>query len=69
MKKKYPEYILKYLRQREDLCEFDTSMDDIFNKMSPNEVFEETCKWNGFLGNYHEIIKGWVCDIYNIKLQ
>jgi hypothetical protein len=64
----YPEYILKMLRQRDELDEDDKSQDDIYNRMLPDRVFEEICIWNGFLGGWHYSIKNWIRDIYNVKL-
>ena len=66
---KYPEYIMKYLRQREDLNESDTSLDDQLNKMSPSNAFSEVLKWNGLLGGWDSQIKCWIQDIYGIDLD
>lgn len=68
MKDKYPEYILKYLRQRYDLDENDTSMDEKFNAMLPSKIFKEVCEWHGF-HNWHGIILGWVEDIFKFDLN
>ncbi len=66
---KYPEYILRRLRLREDLDDNDTSMDEQFDNYSPNEVFREVCLWEGLLGRYDEHIKGWIKAIYGIDLD
>lgn len=66
---KYPEYIMKYLRQRKGLEEDDTSSDDRLNNMSRNEVFKEVLNWNGLLGNWDIDIKAWIKDIYGIDLD
>lgn len=36
--------------------------------MTKDEAFERVCNWNGLI-NYHNTIKGWVEDIYNIELD
>jgi hypothetical protein len=68
MKKQYPENILRKLRQRQDLEKYDTSMDETFNAMSPNEVFEAVLEWQGFIG-YSNTIKIWIEQIYGINLD
>lgn len=65
---KYPTYILRKLRQREDLDENDESMDKIFNEMSPDAVLSEVCMWEGLIG-YGSTIKEWVEDIYGVDLD
>ena len=65
---KYPEHILRRLRQREDLEETDTSMDERFNNYSPKKAFREVCEWEGFLG-WDGQIKRWIEDIYGIQLD
>lgn len=65
---KYPEYIMRALRQRRDLEEYDTSEDEYIYRMSPNEVFSEVCEWEGFLG-YTGTIRGWIEAIYGIDLD
>jgi hypothetical protein len=64
----YPEYILKKLRQREDLEATDKSKDNIFNQLSPDQVFDEVCNWEGLI-NYSHTIKRWVKDVYGINLN
>jgi len=64
----YPEYILKKLRQREDLEPTDKSKDELFNELSPSAVFDEVCDWEGFI-NYSCTIKSWIEDIYDVKLD
>lgn len=66
---KYSENIMMYLRQRNELNKYDFSKDEEFNKLSPNEVFQNIVTWNGLLGGYHEKIKSWVKDIYGIDLN
>lgn len=66
---KYPEYIMKDLRQREDLDENDISLDSELIKMSKSEVFSEVLKWNGLLGSWDVGIKEWIKDIYGVNLD
>lgn len=66
---RYPEYIMEYLRQRNDLDEYDISEDAELNKLEPCRVFSEVCKWNGLTGGYAEEIKGWIKDIYKVDLD
>lgn len=66
--KEYPEYILRTLRQREDLEETDTSMDDKFNNYSPNKAFKEMLEWEGIIG-WDNTIKSWIRDIYGVDLN
>jgi len=66
--KRYPEYILKKLRQREGLEEDDKSQDDKLNRMTANIVFAECLQWEGFFG-YAHIFKDWIKDIYGVDLD
>lgn len=65
---KYPEHIMRVLRQRSGLDEFDTSKDIILSEMEPCAVFSEVCNWNGLI-NYDSTIKGWIKDIYGVELR
>lgn len=67
--KKYPEYIMCYLRKRWGLDGQDTSMDHIFNKLNPNHVLSEVFIWNGLLGGWDHQIKKWIKDIYGIDID
>lgn len=69
MSNKYPEYILKMLRQGQDLDENDTSLDDELNKMSKSRAFLEVLNWNGLLGRWDIDIKNWIRDIYGVDLN
>ena len=64
----YPEYILKYLRLRAGMNESDTSLDEHFNKMRKDAVFEEVLRWQGIIG-WGTQIKGWIEGIYGIDLD
>lgn len=65
---KYPEYIMKKIRQRLGLDEEDKSRDTEINAMSSFEAFEEVLEWEGFIG-YARQIKGWIEDIYKVELK
>lgn len=65
----YPEYILRYLRQRWDMKPDDTSRDENFQGMEPSRVFKEVLSWNGLIGGWSNQIVGWIKDIYGIDLE
>lgn len=69
MERKYPENIMKYLRQREGLEADDSTLDDDLNNLSPSEAFREVCGWNGLLGGWDEQIKYWIENTYGIDLD
>lgn len=66
--KEYPEYILRYLRQRWGMKPDDTSRDDMFQSMEPKRVFGEVLIWNGLLGGWDRQIIGWIKDIFGVDL-
>lgn len=68
-KKEYPEYILRYLRQRRGMKPDDTSRDEMFQSMEPKRVFWEVVHWNGLLGGYDRTITKWIKDIYGVDLD
>lgn len=68
MENKYPDHIMKTLRQRLGLDEDDTSRDDFINIYSPSEAFEEMLNWEGILG-YAGTIKYWIESIYGIDID
>lgn len=55
--KRYPEDIMRYLRQREGLDEDDMRLDDQLHAMSPSRAFAEVLQWNGPLGGWDYQIK------------
>lgn len=65
---KYPENIMESVRQSIDLEEWDDSQDNEINEMTPNEIFEHVCTWEGFY-SYADTIKQWINDIYKIDLD
>lgn len=65
----YSDEIMRYLRQREGLDEYDFSKDEELNQMSSNEVFDNVLKWNGLVGGYSYTIKKWIKEIYGVDLD
>lgn len=64
---KYPENIMRRLRQRLDLEPNDTSRDEELNLYSAKEAFEGCCEWEGFIG-WSETILSWVSACWDISL-
>lgn len=67
-KMKYPDSIMRCVRQYLGLAEMDTSKDLEIYKMSRNEVLNADCIWNG-LKDYGCKIVGWIEDIWQIELK
>lgn len=65
---KYSESIMECVRQRLGLERYDDSKDKEINQLSPDEVFDHVCNWNGLIG-YATTIKSWIEDIYKMKLM
>ena len=65
---KYPENILRIVRQNLSLEPTDINKDDEINAMSQSEILDRVCEWEGFIG-YGRIIRGWIKDIYGINLD
>lgn len=68
-KNRYPEYILRILRQRSDLEENDPKLDERFQSMPSSQVFTEVLEWNGLLGGWEYRIKHWIKDIYGVDIE
>jgi hypothetical protein len=66
--KKYPAYIIGYVRGNLGLDLNDDSMDDKILRMSPDQVFKRVVEWNGLLGGYDYTIKGWIKSVYGIEI-
>lgn len=64
---KYSEDVMECVRQRWGLKKYDDSKDEEINQLSPDEVLEHVCNWNGLLG-YAHTIKSWIKDIYKLDL-
>lgn len=65
---KYPEYIIKMLRQNHGYEEDDNRFDEELQAMSPDIAFARVCEWEGLI-NYSSIIKEWIEAIYGINLD
>lgn len=65
---KYPENIIRIVRQSLDLEPTDTSKDDEINVMSRSEILDCVCEWEGLIG-YGRVIRNWIKDIYGINLD
>lgn len=65
---KYPEDIMKTLRQRLGLKADDTSRDNLINSYSLSDAFDEMLKWEGIIG-YTSTIKYFIESIYGIDLD
>lgn len=64
---KYSESIMECVRQRLGLEKYDDSRDEEINRLSPDEILDHVCNWNGLIG-YASTIKSWIGDIYKLKL-
>lgn len=67
-KMKYPERIMRCVRQKLGLEEMDTSKDLEIYQMSRKEILNAVCTWNGLIG-YGYTITGWIEDIWQIDLD
>lgn len=65
---KYPDYIMRKLRQRRWLEPNDISSDEILNNFSPQQAFKEVLSWEGLI-NWDETIREWIKDIYSINID
>ena len=65
---KYPENILRIVRQYLDIEPTDTSKDDEINTMNQSEILNCVCTWEGLIG-YGRVIRNWIKDIYGINLD
>ncbi|SPF54669.1 hypothetical protein SBF1_7880005 [Candidatus Desulfosporosinus infrequens] len=63
----YPERIMRFLRQRKNLNEFDASMDEQLNQLSPEEAFNEASNCPEF-SDYDETFIEWIHATYDVKL-
>ena len=65
---RYPESIMRILRQRDGLDKLDLSKDDRFNSYTPNEAFKAVLEYEGIVG-FESTIKEWIVSIYGISLD
>lgn len=68
-KNKYPESIMRNVRQNLGLDEMDISRDDEIMAMAKQDVFNRYCEWDGLCGGYGYSLLNAVEDIYGINLQ
>jgi hypothetical protein len=59
--------IIRDIRENLGIGPDDTSKDDEINRMSPDEIFNRWCEWNGFIA-YHRKFKRVIGDIYGIDI-
>ncbi len=60
--------IIDDVRENLGLERGDISKDDKINIMSPNEIFNRWCEWNGFI-NYSKMFRAVIGSIYGIGLD
>lgn len=65
---KYPQYIVRTVRECLGLDEEDSSRDNIINRMSPSEVFRRCLEWEGIIG-YNMRIISLIEDCWGIKIE
>jgi len=64
LNRKYPQEILEAVSQS-----MNRSIDDSYlETLSPNEVFDYVCTWEGLI-NYGDTIRRWIKNIYGIDLD
>ena len=60
--------IIDDVRENLGLERGDVSKDDKINSMSPNEIFNRWCEWNGFI-NYSETFRAVIGSIYGMDVD
>lgn len=65
---KYPEYIMKNVRQNMGVEEWDTSLDSEIDKMSPGEVLDRYWEYEGLMG-YTSLIVDTVFDVFGLDRE
>ena len=65
---KYPENIIKTVRESFGLEPDDTSRDGEIVAMSKQEVLNRVCNWDGLI-DYGDTIIKWINQIYGIDLN
>lgn len=70
-KNKYPEDIMRIIRQCNGYDKEDTSYDKIINEKSKDEIFSTMCRAYGIARNIQDVpfIKMWIESIYGIELK
>lgn len=64
---KYPENIMRILRERKGLEPDDNHCDAELQHMSREEVFSEVLNWDGLI-HYDWRIRCWIMDIFKIDI-
>lgn len=57
-----PDYIKRKIRQRFDLDEHDTSMDESIERMTPHERLEHVCAWEQGSTSWADTFVMWATD-------
>lgn len=65
---RFPEYIMRDLRERRGLEEDDTSEDNTINLYSKDKAYSEVMAWQGFK-SWEWKMKKWIEDIYEVELK
>lgn len=68
MNQNYPKYVIKKLRVYNNLDEKDTSRDEEFQEMEPEEVLDQVLRLDGIVG-YRFTMLRWISDIFKVKLD
>jgi len=66
--KKYPDYIVRDVRQNMGLEPDDTSRDSEILTMTPAEIFDRGLEWQGIIGYSHRILSA-IEEIFDINLD
>lgn len=67
MSNQYPEYIMKILREMNDLDPNDHLYDGALQSMGRREVFAKVLEWEGIIG-YDYTILNWIRDIFKVDV-
>lgn len=68
MNQNYSNFILRKLRAYNDMELSDTSRDEEFQQMEPEEVLENVLIYEGIVG-YKSTVLRWITEIFKIKLD
>lgn len=60
--------IIRDIREYLDVDPDDSSKDDEINRMSPNEIFDKWCEWNGYI-RLNEVFRRVIGSIYGIDIE
>ena len=67
MSNQYPEYIMKILREMNDLDPDNHLHDGALQSMDRREVFAKVLEWEGIIGFEYAIL-GWIRDIFKVDV-